>query len=164
MKVTGTIVNYYFHCKRQCWLFANRINMEGNSEDVRIGKVLHELKAEGKKNAEIAIDNIRVDKIDDVYLVEIKKSDSDLIAVEWQTLFYLKKLKDKGIDRKGKIEVSEKKTSNKKIHYIELDENKEKEIEELIMEIENFINEDKPPDAILIKGCKKCAYYEYCFI
>ena len=118
MNVTGTIVNYYFHCKRQCWLFANRINLEDNSEDVRIGKVLHELKAEGKKNAEIAIDNIKIDKIDDVYLIEIKKSDSDLEAVEWQTLFYLKKLKEKGIYRKGKIEILEKKNVNKKIHYV----------------------------------------------
>ena len=42
MNITGTIVNYYFHCKRQCWLFANKINLEDNSEDVRLGKVLHE--------------------------------------------------------------------------------------------------------------------------
>ena len=44
--ITGTIVNYYFHCKRQCWLFYNKINLEDNSEDVRIGRVLHELKNE----------------------------------------------------------------------------------------------------------------------
>ena len=44
MRINGTIINYYFHCKRQCYLFANRINLEDNSEDVRIGKVLHEIK------------------------------------------------------------------------------------------------------------------------
>jgi CRISPR-associated exonuclease Cas4 len=164
MNITGTIVNYYFHCKRQCWLFANRINLEDNSEDVRIGKVLHELKSEGKKNTEIAIDNIKIDKINDIYLTEVKKSDSDLNAVKWQTLFYLKILKEKGIDRKGKIEVIEKKTTDKKIHYIELDEDREKEMEKLIIEIESFINTENPPKAILIKGCKKCAYYEYCFL
>ena len=164
MNVTGTIVNYYFHCKRQCWLFANRINLEDNSEDVRIGKVLHELKAEGKKNAEIAIDNIKIDKIDDVYLIEIKKSDSDLEAVEWQTLFYLKKLKEKGIYRKGKIEILEKKNVNKKIHYVEMDEDKERKIEKVINEIENFVEEEKSPKAIYRRDCKKCAYYEYCFL
>jgi hypothetical protein len=41
--LTGTIVNYFIHCKRQCWLFGNMLNMEDNSEDVHIGKVLHEL-------------------------------------------------------------------------------------------------------------------------
>ena len=28
MKITGTIINYYVHSKRQFYLFANRINME----------------------------------------------------------------------------------------------------------------------------------------
>ena len=44
--ITGTLVNYYHHCKRQCWLFYNKINLEDNSEDVRIGRVLHEIKNE----------------------------------------------------------------------------------------------------------------------
>ncbi len=164
MNVSGTIINYYFHCKRQCWLFANRINMEDNSEDVRIGKVLHELKADGKKNTELSIDNIKIDKIDNVYLTELKKSDADLEAVKWQTLFYLKKLKEKGIDRKGKIEIFEKKNVNRKIHYIELNEDKEKEMENIIIEIESFIRKERPPKAVLRRDCKNCAYYEYCFL
>ena len=50
MKVNGTLVNYYIHCKRQCWLHSNRINMENNSEEVKVGKAIHELKKEqGKK-------------------------------------------------------------------------------------------------------------------
>lgn len=50
MNINGTIVNYYFFCKRQCYLFYNRINMEDNSEIVKIGKQLHdERKAKKKK-------------------------------------------------------------------------------------------------------------------
>jgi len=97
MKVNGTMINYYFHCKRQCWLFANRINLEDNSEDVHIGRVLHELKYNGNENAEVSIENIKVDKITNDYLVEIKKSDADVKAAKWQTLLYLKILKEKGI-------------------------------------------------------------------
>ena len=62
MKITGTIINYYFHCKRQCYLFANRINLEDNSEDVRIGKVLHEIRARDKDEAEIKYENV-IEKI-----------------------------------------------------------------------------------------------------
>ena len=86
MKITGTLINYYFHCKRQCWLLENSINLEDNSEDVRIGKILHELKNEGKKNTEIAIDNVRIDKITEDYVVEMKKSDADTEAAKWQTM------------------------------------------------------------------------------
>ena len=33
--ITGTLINYFFHCQTQCWLHANRINLEDNSEDVQ---------------------------------------------------------------------------------------------------------------------------------
>ena len=108
MKVNGTLVNYYFHCKRQCWLHGNRINLESNSEDVKIGKALHEIRAEESESTEISIENIRLDKITKDYLVEVKKSDADYEAVKWQVLFYLKVLKDKGIERRGKIEFIER--------------------------------------------------------
>ncbi len=164
MTITGTIINYYFHCKRQCWLFSNRINLEENSEDVRIGRVLHEIEHEKSKNTEISIDNVKLDKITDEYLVEIKKSDADITAVEWQVLLYLKKLKDKGIEKKGKIEFIEKNKQDHKIQYIDLDEAKEKQLLELENEIAVFIAEPIPPPAEKMSKCKNCAYYEYCFL
>lgn len=164
MKVTGTLINYYFHCKRQCWLFGNRINLEDNSEDVRIGKVLHELKSEDSKNTEISIENIKIDKITEEYLVEMKKSDADTEATKWQTLLYLKILKDKGIEKKGKIEFVEKNRQDRKVVIIELTEENEKQIEKLVEEINLFMSEDSPPKAVFEPKCKKCAYFEYCFI
>jgi len=164
MKLTGTIINYYFHCKRQCWLFAHRINLEDNSEDVRIGRIMHELKSEGKANTEIAIDSIKVDKLTGDYLVEMKKSDADPEAVKWQVLYYLKVLKSKGIDKKGKIEFAEKNKQDNKIHYVELTEELEAEVDSLALQINNFLESDTPPDAERQAKCKRCAYFEYCFI
>lgn len=164
MKMTGTLINYYFHCKRQCYLLGNRLNLEDNSEDVRIGKVLHELKAEGKKNTEIAIENVKVDKITDDYLVEVKKSDADLNAVIWQVLLYLQILKEKGIIKKGKIEVIEKKKTDSKIHYVELTEEKEEQLAKLKVEINELLISQDIPEVINKLTCKKCAYYEYCYI
>ncbi|MCK4441317.1 MAG: Dna2/Cas4 domain-containing protein, partial [Sulfurovaceae bacterium] len=95
MKINGTLVNYYFFCKTKLWLHANRINLEDNSEDVRIGKILHELQEKKSKKGEVSIDNIKIDKLTKDYLVEIKKSDSDPEAVKWQVLLYLYTLKGK---------------------------------------------------------------------
>ena len=100
MKINGTLMNYYFHCKRQCYLCGNRLNLEDNSEQVKIGKAMHEEKASEGKNTEISIDNIRLDKLTKEYLTEIKKSDADVEAARWQLLYYLKVLKEKGIVRK----------------------------------------------------------------
>lgn len=164
MNLTGTIINYYFHCKRQCWLFGKRINLEDNSEDVKIGRILHELKSEGQANTEISIENVKLDKLTDEYLIEVKKSDADIDAVKWQVLYYLKVLKNKGIERKGRIEFVEKNRQDKKIHYVDLDEQNEMQLYKLTDEIEILLEQDFPPEAIQLPKCKKCAYYEYCFI
>lgn len=68
MKINGTLMNYYIHCPRQCYLHANRLNMENNSEDVKIGKALHEEKYKDDDSSEIAIDNIKLDKLTKDYL------------------------------------------------------------------------------------------------
>lgn len=164
MKINGTLINYYFHCRRQCWLHGNRVNLEDNSEDVRIGKIIHELKSEGKENAEISIDNIKIDKITKDYLVEIKKSDADVEAVKWQVLLYLSILKNKGIERKGKIEFEEKNKQDKKIIYVELTEENESELKKLSEDIEDLLKSKNPPEILEDKKCKKCAYYEYCYV
>lgn len=164
INIKGTLINYYFHCKRQCYLHANRINLEDNSEDVRIGKILHEINEEKSKKSEISIENIKIDKLTRDYLVEVKKSDSDVESVKWQVLLYLYKLKQKGVIKKGKIEFLEKNKQDKKIHYIEFDELSEKKLLKILNEIETLINQDTPPEAKFESKCRKCAYYEYCFI
>jgi len=162
VKINGTLISYYFICKTKLWLHANRINLEDNSEDVRIGKILHELQE--NKKSEISIGNVKIDKITKDYLVEIKKSDSDPEAVKWQVLLYLYILKQKGIVKKGKIEYIEKNRQNKKINYINLDEKNEKELIDILNKIETLIYQKKPPIVVFENKCKKCAYYEYCFI
>lgn len=163
MKVNGTLMNYYFHCKRQCYLFGNRLNLEDNSEEVKIGKAIHEEHA-NQDNTELAIENIRLDKLTAEYLTEIKKSDADVEASKWQLVYYLKVLKEKGILRKGKLEFAEKNKSSKKTVIVELDECLEEELESYIKAIEKLLDGDEIPPVLNKANCKKCAYYEYCYI
>ena len=62
MNVNGTLINYYIHCPRQCYLFGNRINLEDNSETVNLCKILHEDRAD-YENTVIALDNFKLDKL-----------------------------------------------------------------------------------------------------
>ena len=164
MKVNGTLINYYFHCKRQCYLHGNRINLEDNSEDVKIGKAIHEVKKEASNNTELAIENIKIDKLTSEYLIEVKKSDADVEASTWQLIYYLKVLRDKGILRKGKLEFIEKNKTKNKILYIELTDEKIKELEKFVNEIQVLLISNDIPGIINKPKCKKCAYYEYCYI
>ena len=162
MKINGTLINYYFHCKRQCYLCGNRVNLEDNSEDVAIGKVLHESKYTGE-NTEVKIDNISLDKITDRYVTEMKKSDADIEAAKMQLLYYLKVLKEKGIEREGKLIFLEK-NKNQKIDIIKLDEKNLNLLKNCEEEISKLLENDIVPPIEKTKGCKKCAYYEYCYL
>lgn len=165
MKITGTIINYYFHCKRQCYLFANRINLEDNSEDVRIGRVLHEIRAKDNKDAEIKYENIVLDKVSSKYIEEYKKSDADTKAAQMQLIFYLKQLQDKGITKEGKLIYNEKnKKDGKKTEIIELDDSNINKLNKCIEDIEQLVNQEKVPDVEKDKKCKRCAYYDYCYL
>ena len=163
MRVNGTLMNYYFHCKRQCYLFGNRLNLEDNSEEVRVGKAIHEERAD-RDNTELAIENIRLDRLGSEYLTEIKKTDADVDASRWQLIYYLKILKEKGIIRKGKLEFVEKNKKDKRTVVVELNEQLEKELEMYIEKIEQLLSQNKVPPVSNKTGCKKCAYYEYCYI
>ena len=163
MRVNGTLINYYFHCKRQCYLHGNRLNLEDNSEQVQIGKAYHEEKLKGK-NTEIELDHIKQDKLTNEYLTEVKKSDADPEAAKWQLLYYLKVLKEKGIERKGRLEFIEKKKENKKVVTVELTAELELELDRYIREIEMLLVQEQVPEAISKPKCKKCAYYEYCYV
>ncbi len=162
--MNGTMVNYYFHCPRQCYLFSNRLNLEDNSEIVKIGRAIHEDKAKHKDNTELKVDNIVLDKITKDYITEIKKSDADIEACKWQLYYYLKVLKDKGVYRKGRLIFIEKNKVDKQTMIIELTPEKEKELNNYILKIEKLVNSNKIPPTLNKASCKKCAYYEYCYI
>ncbi|AQR76249.1 CRISPR-associated protein Cas4 [Paenibacillus larvae] len=164
MKITGTVVNYYVHCRRQCWLVAHGMNFEDDSEDVRIGRVQHEIRSEGKKNTEIAIEGIKVDKLTDQYVVEVKKSDADVEATKWQTLYYLYVLRQKGMERQGRLEFIERNKQASKKMALELDIETEQELLVLLEKIEQYLQQEQPDPPVLEKKCKRCAYYAYCFV
>ena len=144
------------------WLFGNKINLEDNSEDVRIGRVLHEI-SENRVD-EVSFEGIKVDKITRDYVVEVKKSDSDIEAGKWQLMYYLYVLKQKGIEKKGRLEVFEKNKQDKKRFVIELTPENERKLFEILKNVEKILSNDIPPKPKFESKCRKCAYYEYCFL
>lgn len=163
MDVTGTLVNYYIHCRRQCYLHGNKLNLEDNSEAVKVGKALHEVKA-AQDNTELEVEHIKVDKLTKEYLVEVKKSDADVTAAKWQLLYYLYTLKQKGLVRKGRLEVLEKNREAGKQEVILLDAESERRLEEILEEIQILLASETIPEPLKKSTCKKCAYFEYCYI
>lgn len=40
--VTGVMVQYYYTCHRELWFYANRINMNYDNENIKIGRQIQE--------------------------------------------------------------------------------------------------------------------------
>lgn len=163
IRLTGTQINYYFHCRRQLWYFTHDIRMEPHSDTVFQGKLLHEASYEREKK-EIEINNIKLDFFDirEGVLHEIKKSPSFSHAHEWQVLYYLYVLKQKGLQGiSGCINYPKSRT----LVDVNLTSEKETQLLKILNNIHNIIEHPMPPDVQVKKSvCRKCSYYEFCHI
>lgn len=158
--ITGTQINYFFVCHRKLWLFTHNINMEHSNENVKIGTLLHEHTYIRKKK-EIELDGIKIDFYDrnTGIIHEVKKSKAIESSHVWQLKYYLYYFKKAGICVKGEIDypLIRKK---KKICLNDEDCRKIEKILNKILEIKK----KSLPEADYRSFCRKCSYYELCFI
>ena len=161
-EISGTMFYYYFVCKRKLWFFANEIQMESENEDVIIGKLIDE-NSYSRELKHVLIDNtVNIDFIKEWKILhEVKKQKSIEEAGIWQLKYYIYFLRKRGINiEKGILDYPKL----KKREEIFLTEEDEKRIEEVLLEIREIVNLKLPPKLEKLKICKKCAYFEYCYI
>ena len=162
-KITGNLVNAYYICHRKVWLFAHEINPSTSNPYLEIGRLIGEESYKREKK-EILMGNIKIDLIKkesgNIVVAEVKKSSKGLKAAKMQLLFYLYKLKQKSIEANGELLIPKEK---RKI-LIKLDDKSVDMIEKAVVEINNIINMEKPPPVVKTNYCKKCAYYEFCWV
>jgi CRISPR-associated exonuclease Cas4 len=161
--VTGTLVNYYFHCRRQLWFFSHQITLEQESDMVYQGKIIHETSYDREKK-EIEIDQVKIDFFDlrNKVLHEVKKSPSFQEGHVWQVYYYLYFLKQKGIsDITGEIDYPKLRRTEKLVLTAE----KEVQMETILADIDKIIKQPAPPSIThRPEVCKECSYYELCMI
>lgn len=162
MNITGIMIYYYFICQRRLWYFSNQINMEQNSELVKLGKILDET-TYTKEKKQILIDGtINIDFIKNgAVLHEVKKTRKIEEASIWQLKYYIYYLETKGIKNiKAKIDFPLLRETKEVI----LEEGDRKIIENVIKNIKDIIKIDKPPQKLNTKICNKCSYFDLCYV
>lgn len=161
-EVTGTLVWYYYICKREVWLMAHQLVADQDNENMRIGTIIGE-NTYPRDKKEIVLGNAKVDLIKtekgDLVVGEVKKSSRFVESASKQLLFYLLQLKEIGINARGELLIPEEK---KKIEVI-LDEMTEPEIRNAIEDIETIVGKSSAPEPVKNKYCKNCAYGEFCW-
>ena len=161
-RITGVMIYYYFVCSRKLWYFCHQINMEDENENVQLGKLLDE-NSYKRDDKHIEIDGIiNIDFIHEKNeLHEIKKSKSIEEAGIWQVKHYLYYLKKRNVD--GLHGVIDYPLLKKNVD-VELSDEDCKKLDDIIKEIISVKNQEYPPKLEEKKICKKCAYYDLCFI
>jgi CRISPR-associated exonuclease Cas4 len=161
-EITGMMIYYYFVCHRKLWYFCHEINMEQENENVQIGKILDE-NTYAREEKHLQIDNvINIDYIKEKHILhEIKKSKAIEIAGIWQLKYYLYYLSCRGVEGlSGKIDYPLLKKSVD-VSLTSEDINLLTETIQDIYQIVSLpISEDFPNKSI----CKKCAYFDLCFV
>ena len=160
--ITGLMVYYYEVCKRKLWYFVNEIQLEENNSNVILGKLLEEntyTRDEKKINIDgiINIDFIRSKKI----LHEIKKSNSIEPASLLQVQYYLYYLEKKGlIGLKGILDYP----LLKQTVEVNLTNEDRENLDNIIIGIKEILRKESPPTLEKKGICKKCAYFDLCFV
>lgn len=164
-EMTGTLIAYYYICKRKLWLHAKGLNLENISGNVDVikGKILHENSYKRESRKEYGFDRTKIDFLqygDEIIIHEIKKSKKFEEAHIWQIKYYIYTLKSKGV-----------KCSTGVIHYpnnmqtvdVEFNYEDEESILLAINEIREILEYQKPPEPLGKRFCKNCAYFDFCF-
>ncbi len=161
-KITGVMVNYYFICPRKLWYFVRDIQMEEESSLVGMGKLVDEDSYSREKKSIMIDETINIDFIRSWKVIhEVKKSKKLDEAGKWQLKYYIWVLRNKGVDiEKGVLDYP----LLKQREEVYLSKDEEEDLINKLREIEMVISSDKPPKILNKKYCKKCAYYELCYI
>jgi len=165
MQITGTHIAYLHTCHRKLWLFANGIQMEHTSEIVAEGKLIAGTTYLGRarKYTELAIDGIKIDFYDaqNKVIHEVKKSDKVEYAHLAQVKYYMYVLSKNGIVEPEAVLEYPKLKQRDIIHWDEDISNLAKQWE---IAAHAIIQADSCPTLVKKGICKKCSYFDLCYI
>lgn len=163
--ITGTMVTYYFICRRKLWLFSKGLNLENVSGNVDVikGKILHENRFKRETHRELAFDTVKVDFLrfdGQVFVHEVKKSKKFEKAHVWQLKYYIYLLRNRGVNCSAGV-----------IHYpasmrkveVAWEEGDDLHMKQALENVSQVLGEPIPPDILNRKMCSRCAYFDFCY-
>ena len=162
---TATQIHYYHLCHRKLWLFSNGIHMEQTSSLVAEGKFIHETTYTDRANKykELDFGYVKIDHYDakNKVIHEVKKSSKLEFAHIAQLKYYIYVLLENGI---GNVTGLLEYPKLRKTKQVELTQADIVAIEQWKKAIGEIIEQERCPPVVEKVYCKRCAYYEYCFV
>lgn len=162
---TGTHIAYLHLCHRKLWLFAHGMNMEQQSELVAEGRFIdeHSYPQRAERWQALAVEGIKLDHYDARRGIvrEVKKSRKREDAHLAQLKYYLFVLERNGIAVSHGVLEYPKLRQTEEVHLTEADR---RDIPLWEAEVQRIIALPYCPELVKKKICRKCAYYDWCFV
>ncbi|HEC67256.1 MAG TPA: CRISPR-associated protein Cas4 [Candidatus Desulfofervidus auxilii] len=162
LRITGTLIWYYYVCKREVWLMAHELHPNQEDPFLEIGRLIQK-ESYAREKKEIELGHIKIDlikKADGEFIVgEIKKSSRFEHPAIMQLAYYLYCLRQYGISATGELLIPKEKKRIK----VELSDAIEVELKHAFTAIKEIIKQEKPPLPQRTKYCSHCAYKEFCW-
>lgn len=160
--VNGTLIWYYYICKREVWLMARNLGPDQENSNIDFGRFLQE-QAYQREKKEVSIGNIKLDILKkekgQLIVGEVKKSSKFLDSARMQLAFYLHELEQKGISATGVLMFPKE----KKREEILLTDDLRNELDKTINDVLRIMYEPKPQPPEKISYCRNCGYNEFCW-
>lgn len=165
MVVTATHIAYYHLCKYKLWLFCTGIKMEHTSEEVRMGKIIHQMSypQRSKRYTEVYVEGCKIDFYNrhEKRIHEMKKSMKMEFVHIWQLKYYIWLLLKNGI--KNVTGILEYPLLHKR-RKIVLEKSEGTYLKKVVKKIERIAIAVRPPKLIRKKICKQCSYFDFCYV
>lgn len=162
IQVTGTLMWYYYICRREVWLMAHHVTPEQDNDYLDLGRFL-QASTYNRDKKEIQIGHLKFDlvrkKDGQLVIGEVKKSSKYEQSALMQLALYLYELRQLGIEANGELLFPEEK---KKIK-VDLTPELAEKVDRAKKEILKIIYLDKPPRPVKGKYCRNCAYGDFCW-
>ncbi len=162
INIGGTLIWYYYICKREVWLMAHQITPDQDDANVVLGRFFAG-QSYTRDKKEISLGGIKIDIVkkgkDGLIIGEVKKSSKYKESAKMQLAFYLLELHNRGISATGELMFPRE----RKKEIVKLDEELINRLTQATKDIQEIINQTCPPPAERNKFCDKCAYLELCW-
>lgn len=163
MNVKGSMLNSYIICPRQAWMCVHGISGDKDNDFLREGLYIHEQAYQKNHEKEKAFGENVIDTVQNkegkLIVGEVKKSSKCIESARVQLLYYLYSLKQQGIDAEGVLQFPEE----KKVEKVILDEAGIRKVEQILLECEAVVSQERPPQPRWTGCCMKCSYCECCY-
>jgi len=162
IKVGGTLIWYYYVCKREVWLMGRHITADQDDTNVVLGRFFAE-QSYGRDKKEIAFGHMKFDVVrkdrHGLVVAEVKKSSKHIKSAKMQLAFYLWELSQKGIKARGELLFPKE----KRRELVELTDVLIDKLVKAKRDILKIIYDSIPPEAEKKQICRNCAYAEFCW-